>query len=246
MKSEESNNPDFRSVDFSSLSGASLRNLPSFSRRYEYVHIHRDPRLYKIEEGIDSVVCLWMKPDQQDLVVKFYLHSAITLELLTHYAECVNLAAKSITIPALYTEQGTISFLITPVLSAETTDLADGSQTAISYSPYVKGFELEKASESTEYLEDLLIDGDLSSIDSERLLQFAELWKNDPSFKNAILNRIAELNSELQKLFPTANPQCDLINVKVSPTDEGWVISATDISPNIYEFTTNLNAQTKS
>ncbi len=244
MKSEENiRNPDYKSIDLSLLSATDLRSLPSFSRKYEYVHLHRDPRLYKIEEGLDSVVCLWMKSNQQDMVVKFYFHSAMTLELLAHYAECVNFASKSIKIPPLHTEQGSISFSVTPVLSTQTADLAEAPETVISYSPYVKGIELEKASDSTEYLKDVLIDSDLSTMESERLLQFAELWENNPDFKNAILNRIAELNTALQTLFPTANAECDLINLKVSSADDGWSISATDISPNIYQFTTAVTLQ---
>ncbi len=245
MKSKEDDNypSHFQSADLSSISAIHLRSLPHFSRKYEQLHAARGLRLYKIEEGIDSVVCLWKKDTQEDSVVKFYLHSAMTSQLLSRYAECVNLAVKSIRIPILLLEQRSISFSITPVWGTHAVNMQEDSQTVLSHSPYVKGIELEKASASTKYLADLLADADLTSIDSERLLQFAEYWKNNPDFKNAILGRIEELNTLLQKLFPTANPECDLINLKVTPTDDGWIISATDISPNIFKFSTAVTEQ---
>lgn len=220
-----------------------LIDLPKFSLLYEYLNINRHPRLYKIEDGKDSIVCLW-KQGAEDSVLKYYLYSGITYDLLGVYQQCVNKAANTIHIPSLATSLGEITF---PILTVDRISIINPSKNesyAVSQSAYIRGFELGSASDSDHYLMEKLKDSDLNATEIQKLLLFAKAWKDSRNvFKQQIEKRLALRHTQLQAEFPSTHIYQDDINLRVSPTSVGFAIVMTDIAPDVYRFVQDIQRQ---
>jgi hypothetical protein len=221
---------------FPVLSSNELKRLMPYSRRD-----HSNSGIYKIEDGKDSTVCLWVSNNGQQQVLKYYKDAyfdrRVSLDQLKKYQRLVNKASKTISIPSLVTDFGEISFSILPIDTVSEVVPHRLEKYAVSKSAYVRGVELEKIFSSYDFLLDLLNDSDLNYDETKALITFATVWKdNKTNFRQDVMNSISNLNLRLKKMFLSKHVGCDNINLKVSPNQFGFTIVATDIASSVYDF----------
>ena len=172
------------------LKRSDLTTLPHYSKTYESVHINRRPLIYKIEDGKDSIVCLWIDGEKES-VLKYYIYSDLQASDLSRYKEAVDKANLELSVPEVKSAIGRVSFPVLSVESVHEIESEPKKRLAVSKSEYVKRLELEAVAHySRGYLEEELKDSYIPLRDAQKLLLFKDRWISSESFRSEILGRL--------------------------------------------------------
>lgn len=217
---------------FPRYSESQLRHLTSF-----------DELLY-IEEGMDSIVVRWRQNDQEDTVLKYYVHSNISSNTLSIYAEAIRKAATSIYIEPLPILMGDISFEFVPIERVGSIRV-EGIDVAVAQSRYITGLDLNTTYNNKKYLEDYYAHllADLSVADRDHMFRWSSLW-NDPSsyLRNDVSRKVINISHMLKNLFSSNQAYCTSFNTKLSISEGKVTLYITDIANSVKNFVKDLQS----
>lgn len=204
----------------------------------------RDSRMYKVEEGQDSVVTRWIRIDGRNVALKYYIHSAASADQLTVYQRALEDAGKLVENIQFDSPIGQINFQVVPISRVAEVKLGTADQCAVSESPYIHGLELESFGSNLTWITDTLSDGDFDSATIAAIIRFAREWqdKSSPLHEN-LLRTLRGISTSFQEFFSSSKVGCDDINAKIAPSKSGYTVWITDISISVSRFTRELQTR---